>query len=339
MKTNLCCALLALCAGVAPAWAQGHVQVDGVLDLFAGQRQNAGSGKSSKLDSGGMTTSRWGVEGSEDLGGGLKAVYALSGFLRADTGDTGRTPTDGTWKRMAYVGLQGPWGALRLGRVATPTFVNTIRFSPFADSSSFGPYMMHVYTGGQPMATPMTAPDSAADNSVAYLTPQLGGFSGTVMVSMGETPGKGDRLVAGGAYAAGPFAVGLGGERVKAPHSLPAGVSRIHNLQAGVSYDLKALKLFGTWSASEMTLAAGTRDLDTWQLGATAPAGSGLVMLAWASTRKQETGLADLRRHTLALGYDLPLSRRTDVYLVGVRDKVTQLAAGNTLVAGMRHRF
>lgn len=338
MKMTACCLVLALCAGAVPAWAQGHVQVNGVLDLFAGQRQNAGADKSRRVDSGGMTTSRWGVEGSEDLGGGLQAVYALSGFVRADTGDAGRTPTDGTWKRMAYVGLQGPWGALRLGRVTTPTFVQTIRFSPFADAT-LGPSMMHVYLGAQPMATPLTAPDSAADNSVAYLTPQLGGFSGTVMVSMGETLGKGDRLVVGGAYGAGPFAAGLGGERVKAPHSLPAGVSRIDNLQAGVSYDLKALKLFGTWSASEMTLATGTRDLDTWQLGATAPAGSGLVMLAWASTRKQETGLADLRRHTLALGYDLPLSRRTDVYLVGVRDKVTQLAGGNTLVAGMRHRF
>ncbi|MFO1326755.1 MAG: porin [Rubrivivax sp.] len=339
MRTRILAAFAALAASHAPAFAQGSVQLNGVFDVYAGQRQLAGAGRAHRVESGGMTTSRWGVDGAEDLGGGLKAVFALSAFLRVDSGDTGRSPADGFWRRAAYVGLEGSWGSLRLGRVVTPTFVNAIRFSPFADSSAFGPYIAHVYTGAQPMVTPMTVPDSAADNAIAYGTPVLGGFSGTLMLSMGETPGTGDRLVAAGSYAVGPFAAGLGGERVKAPHSLPAGVSRIDHLQAGLSWDLKALKLFGTWARSEMTLPAGTRDLHTWQLGLTAPAGAGLLMAAWGSTSKREPALADARRRTLSVGYDHPLSKRTDLYAVAMRDQVTSLSNGHTLALGVRHRF
>jgi predicted porin len=330
---------LALAAAGVPAWAQGSAQISGVIDVYAGQRQLSGAAKLQKADSGGLTTSRWAIEGNEDLGDGLRALYGLSSFIRADTGEAGRTPTDRYWARYAFVGLQGGWGMLRLGRVGTPTFVNAIRFSPFADSTTFGPYMQHVYTGGQSMVTPMNAPDSAADNSIAYSTPNLAGFTASATVSMGESTTAGDRVIAALHYGAGPFAIGLGTERVEAPHSLPAGVSRIDNTQAGASWDLKVVKLFGTFSTSEMTLAAGSRDLDTWQLGLTAPLGSGLLKVAQASTTKAETGLADIKRNTLALGYDHPLSKRTDLYLVAERDKVTNLAVGNTLAAGIRHRF
>ncbi len=339
MKMKMSVVALAITAAAAPAWAQSGAQLSGVIDLYAGQRQLSGGVKLKRVDSGGLTTSRWSVEGSEDLGGGNRAVYALSAFIRADTGDSGRTPTDRFWARYAYVGLQGGWGSLRLGRIGTPTFGNAIRFSPFADSTTFGPYMQHVYTGGQSLVTPMNAPDSAADNAIAYASPNLGGFTGTLMLSMGETTSAGDRTIAALHYAAGPFAIGLGGERVKAPHSLPAGVSQIDNVQAGLSWDFKVVKLFGTYSSSEMTLAAATRDLDTWQAGMTAPVGAGLVKLAYVSTRKTETALADVTRKTLALGYDYALSKRTDLYLVAERDKVTGLASGNTLVAGIRHRF
>lgn len=340
MKIQIKILLLTLSACTVPAWAQTTAQVSGVIDLFAGQRQLSGGAKLRKLDSGGLTTSRWSIEGSEDLGGGQKAVYALSSFIRADTGESGRTPSDRFWARYAYVGLQGGWGSLRLGRVGTPTFGNAIRFSPFADSTTFGPYMQHVYTGGQSMVTPMNVPDSAADNAVAYTSPNLAGFTASAMVSLGETIGKGNRLIAAAHYAAGPFAVGVGGERVKAPHSLPAGVSQIDNVQAGVSYDLAWVKLLGTYSTSEMTLANGTRDLDTWQLGLTAPAGrSGLLKLAYASTKKTETAAAGVTRRTLALGYDHALSKRTELYAVAEQDRITGLASGRTLVAGVRHRF
>jgi predicted porin len=168
-------ASLSLALAALPAAAQ-TVQLNGVIDVMAGQRQLSGANKVRTVDSGGMTTSRFGVEGSEDLGDGLKAQFVLSGFLRADTGESGRFgTTDGGWRRMAYVGLQSnSWGSLRLGRNGTPTFGLAVRFNPFADSTVVAPYMLHMYPGGQPLAAPMNSPVSAADNSVAWLSPTWG---------------------------------------------------------------------------------------------------------------------------------------------------------------------
>ena len=52
-----------------------------------------------------MTTSWFGVSGSEDLGGGLSALFTLQSFMRADTGASGRFGADTFWARNAFVGL------------------------------------------------------------------------------------------------------------------------------------------------------------------------------------------------------------------------------------------
>lgn len=339
MKSTLSLLALAAACCTSSVWAQSSVQVNGVLDLFAGQRQLAGGVKLDKLDSGGMTTSRIGFEGTEDLGGGLKANMVISGFIRADTGDSGRVPGEGFWRRLSFVGLQGSFGTLRLGRVGTPTFATAIRFNPFADSTVFSPYMLHLYPGGQPLAAPMNAPDSAADNSIAYLTPTLGGFNATAVLSLGETVGKGNRSILGASWSSGPLALGVAGESVKAPGSLPTGVDRIGNLQAGASYDLGVVKLFGQAARSTLTLPAAERKFTTWQAGASMPLGAGAVLFSIASTKKTEGTLADVKRDTAALGYDYTLSKRTDVYAVLLNDKVTNLSTGNTAAVGIRHRF
>jgi predicted porin len=62
-------------------------------------------------------------------------------------------------------------------------------------------------------------------------------------------------------------------------------------------------------------------------------------LLSLAHTKKDEPLLADIKRRTTAIGYDYALSKRTDVYLIGLNDRVTNLANGNTVAAGMRHRF
>jgi predicted porin len=325
-----------------PVFAQSNVQLNGVVDLFAGQRQLAGGVKLKKLDSGGMTTSRWGVDGSEDLGGGLKAQFSLQSFIRADTGDAGRTPTDRYWARFAYVGVQGAFGTVRLGRLGTPTFGTAIRFSPFADSTTFSPWMLHMYTGGQPLGAPMNTLDSAADNSIGYIAPAMGGFNFSGNYSFGELAGASSRrrFSLGAGWAGGPFAVGVATEQSNITGAVGTGVTKVNNIQAGVSYDLGAAKLFGTYGTTETTLAAGTRDHDTWQLGATVKAGgAGRVMLTYVQTTKSETTLADVKRRTVGLGYDHTLSKRTDLYTVLLSDRLTGVSTGTTLVAGVRHRF
>src|ERR1700739_196231 len=102
-KSSLPLAALALVAA-AGAHAQSNVQVYGLLDVGVDSANNASptGGTMTRVSSGGMNTSRWGLRGSEDLGGGLKTVFNLEGGILMDTG-----AQDGVlFKRQAHVGLE-----------------------------------------------------------------------------------------------------------------------------------------------------------------------------------------------------------------------------------------
>ena len=71
------------------------------------------------LISGNLSGDRWGAKGGEDLGGGLKAIFAFESGFDVGTGKIGQgTPLFG---RQAYVGFQGDsWGTVTLGRQYDP---------------------------------------------------------------------------------------------------------------------------------------------------------------------------------------------------------------------------
>lgn len=359
MKTSR--RLSGLAAGIllsaGSAHAQTSVQLYGVIDAYLGTRQlaSASGAKTTRIDGGGMTTSQWGFRGTEDLGGGLAAAFDISGFLRNDTGEPGRFPGDAFFSKTTMVGLQGSWGAVRLGRLTTPNFISTIRLNPFGDSTAFGPVLLHTYVGGQPMDAaiasggPAGISDSAFSNAISYSTPNIGGFGATVMYSTGEASGSSanDRLGYSLTYGNGPLLVSFSGERIDRPTLLPPPAVAASNQkqeqdtqQLGASYDFGPVKLFAQHSRTSIDLPAGaSRDFRTNQLGATVPVGRGKVLLSAADTRKRETSVADVKRTTWSLGYDHELSKRTDLYVVAMRDSMTGLQSGTSFAAGVRHRF
>ena len=87
-------------APLATAQTSG-VTLFGIVDVYAGRFTGAPTGvnaldkSATKVDAGGMSTSRFGIRGSESLGGGLNAVFELSGFIRNDTGAAGRSDAIG----------------------------------------------------------------------------------------------------------------------------------------------------------------------------------------------------------------------------------------------------
>lgn len=104
-----------LCAG--GAHAQSSVEVSGLVDVFAGSIKNSGdAGRKSVVDSGGLTTSWFGFKGTEDLGGGLKANFQLTSFIKVDAGSQGRFANDTFFSRDANVSLSGSFGSVMLGR-------------------------------------------------------------------------------------------------------------------------------------------------------------------------------------------------------------------------------
>ncbi len=77
----------------------------------------------------------------------------------------------------------------------------------------------------------------------------------------------------------------------------------------------------------------------TFHVGASIPVGAGAVLLQTAQSRQSPDVGASTKRTTTTVGYDYNLSKRTDLYALYMNDKFTSLAAGNSVVIGIRHRF
>lgn len=343
-----------------PVAAQTSATVYGVVDLAAYQKQLAGDAKVRALQSGGMTTSRLGFSGTEDLGDGLRAIFDMSGFLRADTGESGRNATDPYWARNAFVGLSSPsFGMIRLGRIPTATFLSEISFGAFLDSTNLNPYILHTFqpSGTQPMMTGNGALDSAWSNSVAYSLPALSslpGLSASIQVAAREGGTTGRRIGGGVTYRSERFGVTFTVDDVR-HGTLAAGAATaavatnarplytantVKTVQGGAYYDFKVVRLWA--QASQTTFENATPaeiKLKTTALSATVPAGGGNFIVEWARTGQSRSGVAHLRRDTQGLGYDYFLSKRTDLYAVALHDKVTRLSSGTGLALGVRHRF
>lgn len=172
-KATLAVAVLA--ASTSAAWAQSSVTLYGIVDAAVRYTTNANAGTSTKtVVPGGMSQSRLGVNVTEDMGGGLKALANLEHRLQSDTGAVAGNPD--FW-RQAWVGLQSSeLGQVRLGRqynilfdLYTSTFAS-FRYSPYIEA--YKPEIGLAMTARQ-------------DNMVKYLV-QLGNVYGEIQVSAGE---------------------------------------------------------------------------------------------------------------------------------------------------------
>jgi len=342
-----------------PAGPLSSVSVYGLVDVAAYDKQLAGERKLKALQSGGLTTSRFGIGGGEDLGGGLRALFDLSGFIRLDTGDAGRNGTDPFWSRYAFVGLASTdLGTIRLGRISTATFLSELAFGAFLDSTNLGPYLLHTFqpSGGQPMITANGFLDSAWNNSISYTLPNISGLPGLI-ASLQVAAGEGTlgRRVGGGVnYRSDRFGLSFTFDDVSqdnlsvgAPTAALATAARpqytankIKTYQGGAYYDFNVVRLWAQMNQTTFSNATPAEiKLTTSALSATVPLGLGSVIAEWAHTNQQRTAVARLERDTYGLGYDYFLSKRTDLYGVVLHDKVTNLSTGSGWALGVRHRF
>ncbi len=319
-----------------PAIAQSTLNVYGLLDMSAGQFQAAGAQKVWKADSGNMSTSYLGFKGSEDLGGGLRAKFAIEHFLRLDQGAAGRFNGDAFWARSAYVGLQGAFGATVIGRNTTPLFVSTVIFNAFGDSFGFSPAIRQLFT---PSLLPFFG-DTAWNNSLAYGTPNLNGFSSNLIANVGEgAPGAVGRNIGGNLlYFNGPLSATAAYQQVKnSAFGPPPGFAGQDTFQLGASYDLKLAKLFGQYTQVK-TKATANSKTTIYGFGASVPVTElGRVIVQY--NRAKASALTDLTETTVSAAYNYQLSRNTDAYAVVMNDRVTGLSNGNTIATGMRLRF
>jgi predicted porin len=181
-KSALSLAVLATLAIGTAAHAQSNVQVYGLIDagIESLNHANASQGSVVKVVSGGKNTSRWGLRGTEELGGGLKAVFGLEGGILLDTGNA-----DGAlFKRQAFVGLDGSFGRVVIGRSFTSTYDFVILFDPLGYAPNYSWATSSNATG--PSKYGMT---TAFDNLVKY-SGSTGEFKYGATIGLGEQAGN-----------------------------------------------------------------------------------------------------------------------------------------------------
>ena len=355
MKRSIVAA--AVSAVLATGTFAQNVTLAGLVDVFAGSIQYSGDKRTSKVDSNGMTTSWWGVSGSEDLGGGLKSEFKISAFFRPDTGAIGRfNGNESFFSRDAWVGLSGDFGSVHIGRDLAPNFLPTVIFNAFGDSFAFSPLVLHanvpLFNGTGWAAA--NAGDTGWSNQVRYTTPNLGGFSANVHYQLGEVAGNSSNRNIGAnfLYFGGPFALGGFFHNVRANNPLTGTVG---NVNAGFSQQkawmLAAKAGFGPANfyadyerAKNDNYAGptGSAESKTWSASADVAAGPGKFMAEYANTKWTTAPITTrngTKRATFSFGYDYVMSKRTDLYTVVMNDKITNFDRGNSFAVGLRHKF
>ncbi|MEY5002218.1 MAG: hypothetical protein RL678_27 [Pseudomonadota bacterium] len=190
------------------AQAQSSVEIYGIADVgFVRETGNVGGGVAAgnKITSGAQSGTRLGFKGKEDLGGGLNAFFVLETGIAADRGgfNQGRTtnankPYDDAsvtigsgFARQSFIGLQGDFGTLTLGRQYTSYFLTLSQVAdPFAAGLAGNAQNLML----PPSGNAITSLDRAIrmDTAIKYATPVFENFSGEVAYGFGETPGNSD---------------------------------------------------------------------------------------------------------------------------------------------------
>ena len=349
-------ALMGLASGVQ---AQS-LNLYGVIDIAAGSFQTsyqdgAVNPRATKVDSNQMITSFWGLKGTEDLGGGLKAGFVLEGFLRPDTGEAGRFGTSDTfWSRSAHLWLEGSYGKLSIGRQGTLLFANTLSYNPLGSAFGLSPAIRLTFG-----ASGNDYSDSGFSNAISYATPTMGGFSAAAQVQFDEDTetDKGKVYALSLNYKAGPLAIGAAWQSVRTA-TAPKGGAAVTDLSngakqtfgmLGVSYDAGFAKLFAQYGEFGNTGFTQTRRIDTklYTLGASVPVSkAGAVLVAYGESMEEavEGGTTPDTDHSIfTLAYTHSLSKRTSLYTAYMMDKEdpdgVKWKTGHTYVVGVRHAF
>ncbi|MCX7277355.1 MAG: porin [Burkholderiales bacterium] len=338
---------LAVLASTGAAMAQSSVTLYGIVDVnLQSQKDEINAGTSNavrqtSLSSGGVSTSRWGLKGSEDLGGGLKANFVLENGFDASTG----AAAGAQFNRQSWVGVSGGFGELRLGNDYTARDdINGAAHAVF--DSAFSPSVF-IESGY----------NSNPNNQIKYLTPSFSGFSGAVSYALGENKAKSASGNAEGVaavnvqYAAGPVYVGIAYQEDKGPVAASATGKANKDTFLNATYDLGVAKILASYRDVKNTLANGSGANSVsfdkqrvYQIGADVPVGAALVVSAgYAHSKSELAGINDVTGNGFAIGASYSLSKRTSIYTALNYSKAKQDGSddlkSSVYAVGVRHAF
>ena len=335
------------------AFAQSSVTLYGVGDIWLGNTKTTNGGTSfntNTMGSGGWNGSRFGLKGSEDLGGGLKANFLFENGFNLDSGSQAQGGL--LFGRQAYVGLSGGFGEVRFGR----------QYSAYDEARGGADMMEHTAfssTVGVAGAWETKAYGNRnygfrIDNSWRYATPNFSGFSAAVAYGLGEN--KTASGSAGGvlsmhlAYNNGPITAFLAHQQEKTGTGGPlnllnggvsiAGTKESHTFLSG-AYDLGVAKLRVGFNRTSDD--SGLNADKEFTFGVAAPLGPVTIASEFATSKN-----ANGKSNTIGIQAKYALSKRTFAYTGFTTGKATttppQGVAGTSskvqlIAVGLRHGF
>jgi len=365
-KTLLAAAFAVGFAGAAHA--QTNLTLYGVVDGGLGYTQfkNSASGaKATKfgLESGVQSGNRWGLRGTEDLGGGLKALFQLeSGFTLHD-GQYAQGANRLLGREASLALANDAWGTLKFGRHTNFASLYAADLAaPVSDAFAEG----HIGASFTSTAT------VRLDNLVTYETPVFSGFQFGVGYSFnhdgaqtfdpkGGTDTNVKVTTLGLRYSNGPLAVAAAYDRTDSD------VAVSDDIQSWViagTYNFDVVKLHLGFGQDKHGIFSGRSPIgvggfdniafvydpdyktNNYSVGLTVPLTDSSFMIGWQTARlsgsaKDNLGADKRSQNLFTAGYTYNLSRRTNVYAVGTYGtgyafndiKVTQG------IVGLRHLF
>lgn len=338
MKRNaIAFAALGLISGLAAA--QSSVTLYGVVDVAVERIKGATS--LTRVTSGQQQGSRWGLRGTEDLGGGLKAMFVLENGFNADVGTLGQGGR--LFGRQGYVGLGGGWGAVRLGRQYTPMddIAGVIGTKTY-DVLSVVPIIGN-------------GDYNRVDNALTYVSPTVANTVFQLQYSLGEervstdaSKDFGKQVSAHALYANGPLTAGVSLMQVTDANGVLAGKQGRDAVLLAGAYDFGSFKLSAYYDAEDKA----AKKLKVYGLAAAFKFGETTVSVGAAQAKDVNGSAAaasdDAKLYTLQVNHNL--SKRTALYgnLTAVSNDAAAALGFNSPVAGsnsngiqvgLRHRF
>ncbi|MGN7984957.1 porin [Burkholderia sp. 22313] len=355
MKKSLL-ALLALGAFAGAAHAQSSVTLYGIIDEGLLFNNNAGGKHLYSMASGVMQGSRFGMRGTEDLGNGLKAIFVLENGFDVNSGKLGQGSL--MFGRQAYVGLSSQAGTVTLGR----QYDSVVDFvGPLEAGDQWGGYI-----AAHPGDLDNFNNAYRVNNAIKYTSPTYAGFSFGGLYSLGGIAGQFARNQVwslGAGYNNGPLVLGVGYLNARTPgnaggmfnngstaSAVPV-TSPVYGAYANNANTYQVIGAGGAYTFGAATIGAtySNTKFKGFSVGPyvnqTATFNNGEINFKYQLTPALILGAAydytqgskidnasAAKYHQGSLGVDYFLSKRTDVYVIGVY----QHASGNALDADGR---
>jgi len=332
-----------------------QVNLYGVLD--ANVQVLNGAKTVTRTQSGGLQSSRFGLRGSEDLGGGLRAFFTLESGINIDDGSNSQSVF---WGRQAYVGLNTPYGLVSLGRQYGSLYSLSSDFSEFgnvaqgASTAVIGGFGGYEPVRGSTFSGAANGGPARLDNSVKYETPEYLGFKVGAVVGLGEQAGGTNATRVADVY----------GRYSK--DGLDASLSYVSDKQAATGLDVQTTSGAAAYRFGAYRVVAGVVSVDDrtlvnadgngYWLGGDYRVGPHTFKTQYVQSKLAHGG--DGKTQALGLGYQYDLSKRTALYSsltqfkndgVGYANRAAgTLPAGlssptdrdiTEFVAGIRHSF